>query len=86
MTIRISEDLLHWVSNFKKIVNHAHWIGIKLLIPQQAFWPRISIFKKNPLMNYVRQRVPKSYFQCQFWMSKTNQFFSKKDYLRISIF
>ena len=26
----------------------------------------------------VRQKVPKSYFQSQFWMSKINQIFSKK--------
>ena len=26
----------------------------------------------------VRQKVPKWYFQSQFWMSKINQFFSKR--------
>ena len=26
----------------------------------------------------VRQKVPKSYFQSQFWMSKINRIFSKK--------
>ena len=26
----------------------------------------------------VRQKMPKLYFQSQFWMSETNQIFSKK--------
>ena len=34
----------------------------------------------------VRQKVPKSYFQSQFSMSKIYRIFSKKNYLRLSIF
>jgi len=33
----------------------------------------------------VRQKVPKSYFQSQFSMSKIDGIFSKKNHLRISI-
>ena len=33
----------------------------------------------------VCQKVPKSYFQSQFWMSKINQIFSKKKILSQNI-
>ena len=43
------------------------------------------IFKKFLRVMTVRQKMPKLYFQSQFWMSETNQIFSKKNRLRISI-
>ena len=50
---------------------------------EQDFWPRINIlkgifFKKFRWWITVRQKVPKSYFQDQFSMSKINRIFSKK--------
>ena len=58
---------------------------------KQDFWLKINILKGNHCILRIRgapvcQKVPKSYFQSQFSMSKVNGFFSKKKYqLRISI-
>ena len=38
----------------------------------------LQSFKKFLQVMTVCQKVPKSYFQSQFWMSKINRFFSKK--------
>ena len=51
----------------------------------QDFCPRINklkgIFLNNPVMNYGSSKVPKSYFQNQFSMSKIDGIFSKKNHL-----
>ena len=39
---------------------------------------KVVQFKKILRVMTVCQKVPKSYFQSQFWMSKINQMFSKK--------
>ena len=49
----------------------------------QAFWPRIDMLKGNGCILRKRgapvcQKVPKSYFQSQFSMSKIDGIFSKK--------
>ena len=49
----------------------------------QAFCPRIDMLKGNRYIlriqgASVRQKVPKSYFQSQFSVSKINGIFSKK--------
>ena len=58
----------------------------------QDFCPRINMLKVNRCILRIRgapdcQKVPKSYFQSQFSMSKIDGIFSKKkkNHLRISI-
>ena len=52
----------------------------------QDFWPKMNIFQENCSILWVKnipQNVPKSDFQSESYLSKTNGFFSFK---RISIF
>ena len=56
----------------------------------QDFSPRIDMLKGNCFKTIlprimVCQKVPKSYFQSQFSMTKIDGIFSKKNHLRISI-
>ena len=49
----------------------------------QAFWHDIDMLKENRCILRirgapVRQKVPKSYFQSQFSISKINKIFSQK--------
>ena len=67
---------------------------LKMVGPKmQAFCPRIDMLKGNRWILKIRgasvcQKVPKLYFQSQFFMSKINRIFSKKKniYKRISIY
>ena len=54
---------------------------------KQDFWPRINILKGKFFKKFcrgasVRQKVPKSYFQSQFLMSKIDGIKKKKKSLK----
>ena len=56
----------------------------------QDFCPRINMLKGNLFKTIlqgimVRQKVPKSYFQSQFSMSKIDGNFSKKNFKNINL-
>ena len=56
----------------------------------QAFCPRIDMLKGNRCILRIRgapdcQKVPKSYFQNQFSMSKIDGIFSKKKFKNINL-
>ena len=61
------------------------WVLKSKLFGQESTYHQGKILKKFLQVMTVRQKVPKLYFQSQFWMLKINQIFSKKNYLRISI-
>ena len=51
------------------------------LFGQESTCHQGRIFKKILRVMTVCQKMPKSYFQSQFWMSKINQIFSKKKFI-----
>ena len=72
--------------NVSSVVEFLKMVGPK----KQDFCPRNNMLKGNffktiLLWIMVCQKVPKSYFQSQFSMSKIDGIFSKKNHLRISI-
>ena len=54
------------------------WVPKSKQIGQESTCHQEKIFKKILRVMTVCQKVPKSYFQSQFWMSKINWIFSKK--------
>ena len=74
-------------TNISSVVEFQRWWVLKSkLFGQESRCHQGKIFKKIVWVWTVCQKVPKSYFQSQFWMSKINRFFSKIFfYLRISI-
>ena len=75
------------IINISSVMEFQRWWVLKSkLFGQESTWHQGKIFKKILRVMTVCQKVPKSYFQSQFWMSKINRFFSKKNiHLRISI-
>ena len=74
------------MTNITSVMEFQIWWVIKSkLFGQESTCHQGKIFKKFLRVMTVRQKVPKSYFQSQFWMSEINRNFSKKNYLRISI-
>ena len=55
------------------------WVLNSKLFGQESTCHQGKIFKKFLRIMTVRQKVPKSYFQSQFWMLKINWIFSKKN-------
>ena len=55
------------------------------LFGQESTYHQGKIFKKFLRVMTSCRKVPKLYFQSQFWKSKINQIFSKKNYLGKSI-
>ena len=54
------------------------WVLKSKVFGHESTWHQGKIFKKLLRVMTVCQKVPKLYFQSQFWMSKINQIFSKK--------
>ena len=54
------------------------WVLKSKLFGQESTWHQGKIFKKILGVVAVCQKVPKLYFQSQFWMSKIDRIFSKK--------
>ena len=66
-------------NNISSVVEFQRWWVLKCkLFGQESTYHQGKIFKKFLRVMTVCQKVPKSYFQSQFWMSKINRFFSKK--------
>ena len=61
------------------------WVLKIKLFGQESTCHQGKIFKKFLRVMTVHQKVPKSYFQSQFWMSKINRIFSKKKKLSKNI-
>ena len=55
------------------------WVLKSKVFGQESTCHQGKIFKKFLRVTTVCQKVPKLYFQSQFWMSKINQIFSKKN-------
>ena len=83
----IRTQLVSRYFNISFVVEFQRWWVLKgKLFGQESTCHQGQIFKKFLRVMTVRQKVPKLYFQSQFWMSKINRIFSKKKcYLRISI-
>ena len=65
--------------NISSVVEFQRWWVLKSkLFGQESTCHQGKIFKKILRVMTVCQKVPKSYFQSQFWMSKINRIFSKK--------
>ena len=72
--------------NISSVVEFQRWWVLKSqLFDQESTCHQGKIFKQFLQVMTVRQKVPISYFQSQFWMSKMNRFKRKKNYLRIPI-
>ena len=54
------------------------WNFKSTIFGQESTCHQGKIFKKFLQVITVRQKVPKLYFQSQFWISKINRIFSKK--------
>ena len=68
--------------NISSVVEFQRWWVLKSkLFGQESTCHQGKIFKKFLRVMTVRQKVPKSYFQSQFWMSKINRIFSKKKFI-----
>ena len=66
-------------SNIRSVVEFQRWwVQKSKLFGQESTCHQGKIFKKFLRVMTVRQKVPKLYFQSQFWMSKINRIFSKK--------
>ena len=66
-------------NNISSVVEFQKWFVLKSkLFGQESTWHQGKIFKKILPVMTVCQKVPKLYFQSQFWMSKINLFFFKK--------
>ena len=60
-------------SNISSVVEFQRWWVLKSkLFGQESTWHQGKIFKKILRVMTVCQKVSKSYFQSQFWMSKIN--------------
>ena len=65
--------------NISSVVEFQRWWVLKSkLFGQESTCHQGKILKKILRVMTVYKKVPKSYFQSQFWMSKINQNFSKK--------
>ena len=65
--------------NISSVVEFQRWWVLKSkLFGQESTCHQGKIFKKILRVMTVCQKVPKSYFQSQFWISKINRTFSKK--------
>ena len=61
------------IVNVSSVVEFQRWWVLKIkLFGQESTCHQGKIFKKFLRVMTVRQKVPKSYFQSQFWMSKIN--------------
>jgi hypothetical protein len=57
------------------------WVLKSKLFGQESTCHQGKIFKKFLRVMAVHQKVPKLYFQSQFWMSNNNKKFSKKEFI-----
>ena len=65
--------------NISSVVEFQRWWVLKSkLFSQESRWHQGKIFQKILRVMTVCQKVPKLYFQSQFWMSKLIEFFQKK--------
>ena len=62
-------------------VKELWWVLKSKLFSQESTCHQGKNFKKFLQVMTVRQKLPKSYFQSQFWMLKINRIFSKKNYI-----
>ena len=70
------------IVNISSVTEFQRWWVLKSkLFCQESTWHQGKIFKKILRVMTVHQKVTKSYFQSQFWMSKINHFFSKKIFI-----
>ena len=68
------------VINISSVVEFQRWLVLKSKVfGQESTYS--NFFQKILWWITVRQKVPKSYFQSQFSMSKINRFFSKKNFI-----
>ena len=68
-----------WYINISSVVEFQRWWVLKCkLFGQKSTCHQGKIFKKFLRLMAVCQKVPKSYFLSQFWMSKIDLIFSKK--------
>ena len=75
-------ELLLTVENISSVVEFQRWWVLKSkLFGQLSTCHQGKIFKKFLRVMAGCQKVPKLYFQSQFWMSKINQIFSKKNFI-----
>ena len=66
--------------NIRSVVEFQRWWFLKSkLFDQESTCHQGKIFKKFLRVMTVCQKVPKSYFQSQFWMSKIDRIFSKNN-------
>ena len=73
------QKVMHVAYNISSVVEFQKWWVLKSkLFGQESMCHQEKIFKKILWVMTVCQKVPKSYFQSQFWMSKINRIFSKK--------
>ena len=79
--------ILKWFCiNISSVVEFQRlWVLKSKVFGQESTCIQRKIFKKILQVMTVCQKVTKSYFQSQFWISKIIEFFQKKFYLRISI-
>ena len=79
--IRLKQQQTIYI-NISSVVEFQRWWVLKSkLFGQESTCHQGKIFKKFLRVMTVCQKVPKSYFQSQFWMSKNNQIFSKKFFI-----
>ena len=80
----MGETAIHY--NISKVVEFQRWWVLKSkLFDQESTCHQGKIFKNFLRVMTVCQKVPKLYFQSQFWMSKINRIFSKKKKLSKNI-
>ena len=77
----LTKIYLYQSTNISSIVEFQKWWVLK----GNIFDQESTYFFKIRQWNTVHQKVPKSYFQCQFSMSKINRIFSKKKSFKNSI-
>ena len=88
------QEYFHWINETNLSWHHAMQVNISSVVEFQRWWVLKSklfgqestchqgkIFKKFLRVMTVHQKVPKLYFQSQFWMSKINRIFSKKIFI-----
>ena len=69
-------------TNISSVVEFQRWWVLKSkLFGQESTCHQGKIFKNFLRVMTVCQKVPKSYLQSQFWMSKINRIFSKKNFI-----
>ena len=70
-----------FVVSISSVVEFQRWWILKSkLFGQDSTCHQGKIFRKFLQVMTFCQKVPKLYFQSQFWMSKINQIFSKKNF------